>query len=961
MSSESLLARARAIDPDRAKSRERELGTERGLAVLLSTAFPPLRPVLGWQVEALDEIARAGWRGRRQRQDLLVRLLAAVGELSDPSAVQVRLRRAVWAERARIALRELLPARLGGASIDVTAAELSDLAETAIEVALAEARQHVALRFAEPRLESGEPSAIVCLGMGKLGGHELNAGSDVDLIFVYDSDEGAAGELTLHDFWTRVVRRAVATIEAPTADGMVWRVDLRLRPEGSQGPIVNSVAASERYYETWGRLWERAAMLRARPVAGKSELGRVIERELIGPFVFRREPDPAIFGAMSSLVEQSRAELSTCPERDVKLGPGGIREAEFFVQSLQLFWGGREPSLRVTGTLPALNRLRARGFVTDREMRSVAGAYRFLRRVEHHIQWLTGVQTHNLPEAEHDLDLLARTLEHADGASLREELDAARARVHRLFRSLTPGGPPPLARHHVLIQRLDTGDPALVEVVEQTLGSADVAEHLRALARRPDGLFGSHTREHHPNLADQVLDAIAESPDPEQAARSLRSLLGRFTHPGAYVTLLADEPRALARLLWVVGASAFVSDAIVSRPELADVVLFGRDGVPDPRGLVRAEIDRAESSAGEDDYERRDRFVQAIRRAKRRVMVEVAVADLAGILSTRDATRLLSELADETVESAVRFEMGGAPQGLAVIAVGKLGGREIGYGSDLDVLFVYDPAAAPADRDPGEHFVRVAQRIIRLISEAHPAGPGYELDTRLRPSGSHGMLVTSLASFARYHGVALTPDAAGPAVQSSGAPWERQALIRARGCAGDPGLVAQVMRVAARAAYEAGAPPVEEMHRLRSRMEVELGRERDGRYDLKTGRGGLLDIEFLTQWLQMRHGKDPRVRSPDTGEALEALASCGYLPRPEFETLREAYAFLRRLEQRIHVLHATSATVLDVRAPGLTQLARRMGMHDSGGRTGVDELLERYRDVTDAVRGAYERVLAIPA
>lgn len=959
MSAESLLSRARAIEPERARSCERELGPEHAIAVLLSTAFPPLKPALGWQMDALDEIARAGWRGRRQRADLLGRLSTAVADFSDPDAVRSRLRRAVWTEKARIALRELLPPSQGGASIDVTAAELSDLAEAALEIALAEARAHVVARFGEPRLESGESAQIVCLGMGKLGGHELNAGSDVDLIFVYDSDDGAAGELALHDFWTRVVRRAVVTIEAPTADGLVWRVDLRLRPEGSQGPIANSVAASERYYETWGRLWERAAMLRARPVAGDASLGRVVERELIAPFVFRRELDPAIAGALSQLVEQSRAELSKNPARDVKLGPGGIREAEFFVQSLQLFWGGREPSLRVTGTLPALNRLRARGLVSDREMRSVAGAYRLLRRVEHRVQWMSGVQTHDLPEQESELEVLARSLEHADARALLDELGAVRARVAKLFRSLSPGGAPKLARHHVLIQKLDAADPTLSEVAEQTFGNAEVAEHLRALGRRPDGLLGTLTRERHPELADQVLDGIAESPDPEQAARTLRSLLGRFPSPGAYVTLLSEDPRALARLLWVVGASAFVGDAVVSRPELGEVVLFGRDGVPEPRKVMAAELAAAEAASGDDLFERRDAFVQATRRAKRRVMVEVAVADLAGVLTTRDATRLLSDLADETVDRAVRFELGGSPRGLAVIAVGKLGGREIGYGSDLDVLFVFDPAAAPPDKDAGEHFVRVAHRIIRLISEAHPAGPGYELDTRLRPSGSHGMLVTSLASFSRYHGDQLGADDAGPAVQSSGAAWERQALIRARGAAGDPELVGAVMRVATRAAYEAGAPPVEEMHRLRLRMEVELGRERDGRYDLKSGRGGLLDIEFLTQWLQMRYGTDPRVRSPDTAEGLEALASLGYLPRPEFETLREAYAFLRRLEQRIHVLHATSATVLDVRAPGLAQLARRMGLHDGARRSGVEELLERYRDVTEAVRAAYERVLSI--
>lgn len=957
---EILLARARAIDPDRARSLEHELGASRPVAVLLGTAFPPLRPRLGWQVDGLDELWRAGWRSRRSVADLLPALLARVGDLSEPDEVASELRRAVWIEKARIALRELVPASLGGAAIDVTAAELADLAEAALEVALAEARAHVSARFGEPKLESGQSSSLVTLGMGKLGGHELNAGSDIDLIFFYDSDEGAAGEINLHDYWTRVVRRAVSTLETPSADGLVWRVDLRLRPEGSQGPVVNSLAAAERYYETWGRLWERAALLKSRPIAGSGEVGAQIEKSLVKPFVYRREVDPGIATSMSEMLLRARA-TSTAPERDVKLGSGGIREAEFFVQSLQLIWGGREQSLHVQGTLRALSRLRSRGFVTDREARAIAYAYRLLRRVEHAIQWMSGLQTHLLPSDPHELDLCARVLEHRDRAALTAELDSVRERVAGLFASLSPSEPR-LSRYHGLLRALGDPDADLGEWAER-LGGPEVLEHLRAFTKRPDHLFGSLTRERHPNLADELCDAIAESPDPEQSARTLRALLGRFDTPGPWISTLAEDMRALHRFLWVIGASAFVAEAVIAGPELATVVLFGKDAAPEPRRVVADELRSASDHAIDDTdpYAERERFVGALRRAKRLVMVEVAVADLAGVIATREATRILSDLADETLEQAFRHELGDDGRGLALIAVGKLGGREIGYGSDLDVLFIYDPQEAPADKDPGEHFVRAAQRIIRLISEPHPAGPGYELDTRLRPSGSHGMLVTSLASFARYHGLSSAegPDAAGPAVQSSGAAWERQALIRARACAGDPALLERAMRVANAAAYEQGAPPVEEMHRLRLRMQTELAREHDARYDLKTGHGGLLDIEFATQWLQMRHGRDPRIRTPDTGQALEALTAAGYLGRPEYETFREAYTFLRRLEQRIHVLHASSSTVIDARAPGMAKLARRLGMHDGAQGSAVDELFERYRDVTRAVRAAYSSVLGI--
>jgi [glutamine synthetase] adenylyltransferase / [glutamine synthetase]-adenylyl-L-tyrosine phosphorylase len=959
---DELLRFAETIDPDRAAHLTRELGAERSSAVLLATAFPPLSPVHGWQLEVLAQIERQGWLAQRQRSDILASLRLAVGDLSDSERALAELRRAVWAERARIALRELLSPRLGGAGVEITARELSDLAEAALELALAEAARQVAARFGEPLRADGRLSELVVLGMGKLGGMELNAGSDVDLTFVYDTDDGGS-QTSLHDHWTRVVRRLVATLDTHTADGMIWRVDLRLRPEGSQGPIVNSLLATERYYETWGRLWERAALLRARPVAGSLTLGAELERQIVVPFVYRRIVDPNIATALAELVAQSRAELSQAPERDLKLGPGGIREAEFFVQSLQLIWGGREPSLRVPGSLPALARLRSRGLVTDREAREIAEAYLLLRRVEHHVQWSTGIQTHLLPASAPELERLARSLGHAGAGELTGELARARAVVRELFAALAPSAPRPAPRHHSLLTAIDARDPGVPAQAEQELGSAELGEHLLALARRPDGLLGALTRERHPELADAVIDAIAASPDPEQSARYLRAFFGRFFSPAPYVAALSDEPPVLHRLVTVLGASAFVGDAVVSRPDLADVILFGGGAAPEPRRVVETEL--AEIARGAaldpDPHEARDRLVHGLRRAKRRIMVEVAVADLAGTIGTRDATRILSELADEVLDRATRFELGGEARGLSVIAVGKLGGREIGYGSDLDILFVYEPSAAPPDSDPTEYFVRRAQRVIRLISEPHPAGPGYELDTRLRPSGSHGMLVASIESFARYHGVsseASTP-AEGPSVLSSGAAWERQALIRARPVAGDRALGAAVLAIAERAAYERGAPPVAELHRLRMRMERELARERPGLFDLKTGRGGLLDIEFCTQWMQMQHGTDARVRTPDTGQALEALSAAGYLARPDYEALREGYTFLRRLEQRIHVLRGVGSTTIDVRRPGLAQLARRMGMHEQAPAGAVEALLSRHRDVSEAVRATYLRVLGV--
>ncbi|HVU01977.1 MAG TPA: bifunctional [glutamate--ammonia ligase]-adenylyl-L-tyrosine phosphorylase/[glutamate--ammonia-ligase] adenylyltransferase [Polyangiaceae bacterium] len=966
---ESPVALARVIAPSRAERLERDLGTEggRGLGVALGAAYPALRPVHGWQMDALERIARQGWRSRRSRAFVLPRLERRVFEHLDRAERLAELRRDAWEQRARIALRELLPRHLGGAPIHQTAAELANLAEATLEVALAEGRAEANHRFGEPLRADGGPSGLTVLGMGKLGGRELNAGSDIDLILIYDTDDGAAGEASLHEYWTLVARRAVEMLEMKTEDGFVWRVDLRLRPEGASGPLVYSLSGAERYYETWGRLWERAALLRARPVAGDAALGETFSREVVTPFVYRRDVGPEVAGHLAEMVQRSRTELKVDRARDLKLGRGGIREAEFFVQALQLIWGGREPSLRTSGTLAALDRLEAKGLVTDREAIDVGDAYVLLRRAEHAVQWASGVQTHSLPDDPEELDVLGRVLGFPGAKELGSALSVARDLVQDRFSSLLSSAVRAAPRFTPLLAALEHRSPDLPERVVEVFGDADLADHLLALARRPDDLLGARTVERHPDLADRVVEALRTSADPEQAALSLRALLSRFVAPDAYVATLADEPRALARLVSVFGASAFVGEVIAARPDLADVALFSQ-GTPSEEDAVRIvdqEVESFESAplADAEPHERREAFIGALRRAQRRVTVEVAVSDLAGELPTRQVTRVLSALADRILAHALRWETGGDSPGLAVIAVGKLGGGDIGYGSDLDVLFIYDDEKTPEEQHAPEHFSRLAQRMIRLISEPHAVGPGYELDTRLRPSGSHGLLVTSLPAFARYHGVPLDGSDAEPerlTVRSSGAAWERQALLRARFCAGDAALGARAIALAHVAAYERGAPPAEELHHLRLRLEVEHGRERPGRFDFKVGRGGLLDVEFAAQWLQMRHGRDPRVRTTDVVGALHQLQDSGYLSRAAFESLRDGYLFLRRLEQRIRVVHGTNATVVDSTAAGLAKLARRMGIFGTPDQSEGEALLEAYADFTEEIRRTYLEVLGLP-
>ena len=899
---------------------------------MLSVAYPALAAAIEARPQDLVAIAPGLHHARGART---YRRLATARADGPEHGVAARLRRFAAREKLRVAARELL-ARPGH-DVDVTARELSDLADVCCEVALDEALTWADARFGTPLTASGERCGVVVVGMGKLGGRELNAGSDIDLMLFYETDDGAAAELSLHEYFTRVAQRFIATLDEATAEGVVWRVDLRLRPEGTRGALVNALAAAERYYETWGRTWERAALVRARPIAGDLRFGARL-MEALSPFVWRRAVDPRVADEIAALLTRARVEDPEAAE-DLKIGPGGIREVEFFTQSLQLVWGGGEPRVRGANTLAALRRLRACGFVSEREAVELVESYLFLRRLEHRVQFATGMQTHSLPSDPELLVRVARSLGYPDEVALLRSLDDVRGRVSSRFATIgrEPPRDPSIERLWVALDAMDESAVAVAaSVLFGAASSGDLPRHLLALAHPPDRPLGAPTRDREPELARRLLEALADAADPEQAARLFASFFARSSTPGVYVRAFAEEPRLTRAICSLLGASSFLGDSLVAHPDLVDRVLYAR-GVPTPE-VASAQVDEEVAALAVEEVGDVDAFVGALRRAKRLVTFEVGLADLAGELGTREAARVFASLADATLEHACRFAMRerGLPpsSGLALIAMGKLGGREIGYGSDLDLLFVYESN----DEDAPERFARTAQRVLRLVGASHDEGLGYELDIRLRPSGNHGLLVVSLAAFVRHH-------------TEQAEPWERQALVKARACAGDPALGGRVIDAARRSAYDQEAPPAERVHHLRMRMERELGRERPlTRYDLKVGRGGLVDVEFAAQWLQMKNGRDPRVRTPETQSALAALEGCGYLDPGDADTLREGWRYLRRLEQRLRISHGTRVTLIEQGAPGLVKLARSMGVSDLSPARAAEALLERYVAVTTEVR-----------
>ncbi len=929
------------------------------LAEALGTHAPALLPLVLADPSVLDDV-QARPLDRTDDRDEIRKQFAVCAEANDEATLHRLLRQTRHRAMVRIALREVLRY----ADIDQTASELAVVGSAALDAALSACRHQLVQRFGDA-LHSSDPNvpiAVSALGMGKLGGGELNFGSDVDLIFFYDTDDGQVGdglEVTVHDFFTRLVRLATKALSQVTEHGFVFRVDLRLRPEGSQGPLANSLASAERYYTTFGRTWERGALLRGRPVAGDPAFGEVVV-DALRPFVFQRSVDPSIAAEMHGLTRRSRRDLAVDDARNVKLGRGGIREAEFFVQSLQLIWGGRHPELQVAGTMEGLRRLRSLGLVTHSDAEQLETSWALLRRVEHRIHMVAGYQTHDLPEPR---GLFAASLGFDDSEALDDALSSAREIVKDLYDSLLEDtdeqtDDPDLGR---LIDRLFDGDAArLAEMAERLFAQDDVDEvvaHLTRLARWTRSPFGPVGRQSHPQLARVLLREVLDAADPVMA---LSHLADFFLRGGSgFARSLEAEPRLTRRLIGLFGSSPTLAELLVGHPETLGELLAGAS-LPSAEQVARAHDDGAVQRADIED------FVAWLRRLRREHLLRVGLAQIGGELDERGSQLALSALADAQVRASLHYAARetiaklGQPDatcdGFVVVGMGKLGGGELGFTSDLDLIFLYEGDGETANgRSHVELFSRIAQRTMRLLSQADAEGPGYEVDARLRPSGAQGLLVTSIDSFERYH-------------QTRAQPWERQALVRARPVAATIGadeMAGRVARLLEETAYGQGEPEVGRLVALRARMQRELAGERPDRYHPKLGFGGLVDIEFLVQWLQMRHGSEPSVRRRHTTGAIEALRRLAErgskepgLTDHEAEALLDAYAFFRRVEQAAGLLDPASGGALRLDGPRGRVVARALDFRERDGVPPVDVLRAFWQRRATEVRTLFEARLA---
>lgn len=818
------------------------------------------------------------------------------------------------------------------APLDAVTQTMSSLAEVTLDRALAQAFAEQDQKHGAPLQPDGRRSAFWVLGMGKLGAHELNVSSDIDLIYVYEDDVATAGRadgqgvVSAHEYFGQVARTLYALIGETTEDGNVFRVDLALRPNGNSGPAAVSLAMLEEYFLTQGREWERFAWLKSRVVAPAAAMtsGEALPlRELVVPFVYRRYLDYGIFEGLRQLHRKIRDEAAKRaagrPERanDVKLSRGGIREIEFIVQLLQVVRGGQFPELRTRSTLTALDRLVACGVMKPETATRLGEAYRFLRRLEHRIQYLDDQQTHLLPTDDADLAWIGRSLGlacSADACELLETLGAHREFVATEFDALLhdgrapagaaapggcrscTGGPPPALDSEAFLERL----PALV------------AARVRGFAAAPKvALLRDETKLRLAKLIGRAALLVDEQPAAAGASEEARfapvlrfvDWLEPLLRRESYLALLAERPEVLKRLLRLLGLAKWPMRYLMRHPgvidELADTrALHGRF---EREAFLRDLNERhgAWTRGGQADEEA---LLDTLRRAHHAEVFRILVRDVEGELTVEQVADDLSALADATLDCAIRW----AWQHLkirhrdtpryAVVAYGKLGGKELGYGSDLDVVFLYDDAdEADADR-AAEVYAAFTRKLITWLTLRTAAGELFDIDTALRPNGNSGLLVTAIGSFERYQ--------AGRGSNTAWT-WEHQAITRARWCAGDASLAPRVeaVRRAVLGAPRDAAALREEVRTMRARVRGAHPVPAPGGrplFDVKHSEGGMMDVEFAVQTLVLAHSADhPGLREDIGNIALLRLAEqLGLLPAGVGAAAADAYRELRRAQHR---------------------------------------------------------------
>ncbi len=792
---------------------------------------------------------------------------------------------------------------------------MTDLAEFALNLALTEAQAALDLVHGAPLTPLGQRAQVWIVGMGKLGARELNVSSDIDLIYIYDEDGDTAGtelgrgRITNHEYFGKVVRAVYALVGDSTEHGFVFRVDLALRPNGNSGPAAVSLDALEEYLHVQGREWERFAWLKSRVVAPtESVKSGAIQplREVVMPFVFRRYLDYSVFDSLRVLHRQIREHATRRsaghPERanDVKLSRGGIREIEFTVQLLQVVRGGQFPELRTRPTLNALPRLVRAGLMQAAAADGLAKAYVFLRQLEHRIQYLDDQQTHVLPTQDHDLTWIAQTMGFETSQQLLSQLDAHRELVAQEFDKLLGGpeadckgcnGNKPVSASNAMDDLL----PQVGQVLRQRL--EEWREHPRILALRDEARLRL-TR-----LLSRTAQWVKEGTVSEDAAVRLLDWIEPLLRRESYLALLLERPNIHERLLRLLGAARWPAKYLLLHPgvidELASADIFFERFNPEE---FEADLDHRRNAlkgTGEDDDEA---LLNLLRRAHHAEVFRTLARDVEGKLSVEEVADDLSALADAVLRITTRWcwsllkKAHRAHPQFGIIAYGKLGGKELGYGSDLDIVFVFDDD----DERAPEVYAALVRKLINWLTVKTGEGDLYEIDTALRPNGNAGLLITSFDAYANYQ-------------QQRGSntawTWEHQAMTRARCVLGDAALRTRfdTVRLAVITAPRDADSLRQEIATMRERMAA-AHPEKPGKFDIKYSAGGMIDAEFVMQFLVLSQaGSHPELLANAGNIALlERAQALGLLPDGIGHAAASAYRTMRQMQHKARLDDAPS-------------------------------------------------------
>ncbi|NIL97182.1 MAG: bifunctional [glutamate--ammonia ligase]-adenylyl-L-tyrosine phosphorylase/[glutamate--ammonia-ligase] adenylyltransferase [Planctomycetales bacterium] len=903
------------------------------------------------------------------RDTLCEEIWSEASAWDDDRACAAALRRFKQRETLRIAYGDLIRDQ----RLETVTQQISFLAEAITDAALRFSLRKAADSRGIPRGPDGQPARLVALGMGKLGGHELNYSSDIDLIFVYDLDGETDGRRPQQnsEHFAAVIRDTVKLLSESTPLGVAYRVDLRLRPNGGQGPLAISMERALQYYDVLGRTWERQAFVKARPVAGDLDFGRLFLRNLQA-WVYRTylaRADITGIKALKRRIEQ-RSRGAGEEMTDVKTGHGGIRDIEFAIQFLQLLNGGDLQNVRHVNTLEAIDRLAKAGCLSDQERSLLSEHYRFLRKLEHRLQIMFDLQTHQLPDDPKEVGRLAIRMGYAADSlpPPRQAFQADYQRITKLNRKVLD---------HLLHDAFRDDAPAAPEVdlvlapeptteqIEQVLGAygfVDVAQAYRNLMELSQEKirFLSTRRCRHflAAIAPALLKAIARRPDPDSTLIQLCKVSDSLGGKGVLWELFSFNPPTLELYVDLCATSPYLSGILISNPGMIDELMDSLvlDKLPTLAELEATLQDLCHAAEDTDPILHSFRNAQNLRVGVRDILgKETIEATTAALADTAEAclrqitrgqyAKLVDRLGEPVITDGPRA---GQVCELIILAMGKFGGRELNYQSDLDIIFLYEAEGSTQQRRPtrrsvektsNRHFFgELGRRIINVASRMGPYGRLYEIDPRLRPTGRSGPLATSLSELGRYF------------AEGDGQLWERMALCRARVVVGNRAASQAADQAVAQAAFGRDWRPADAVEVLDMRRRLE---ETAGQGNIKRGVGGLVDIEFITQMLQLRYAAQlPEIRQPNTLAALAALNAAGRLEEDHFQFLTQSYRWLRRIETRLQLMGSSARDAIAEEAGEQNKLAQALGYPDG------ESLLAECQQLTRQNRLLFEQLFA---